>query len=807
MPNHSGLGWWVNHNTDGSKYWKDAPADAFSGSGAGQQFLMVVPSLNLIIVRNGATMDAKLGHSEGLERYVIAPVMRAITGEAQAAPPYPPSRAITRIEWAPKETIVRQAQDSDNWPTTWGDDDAQYTTWGDGTGFVSKTAEKLSLGFAKVIGSPDNFTGSNIRSASGEQKGNGSKGKKASGMLMVDGVLYMWVRNAGNSQLAWSADHGRTWNWAAWKFTTSFGCPTFLNFGRNYAGSRDEFVYVYSHDSDSAYLPADRMVLARVLKSGLKNRDAYEFFAGLRDGEATWTRDIEQRGTVFSHPGKCYRSSISYDAGLKRYLWCQTRPGKDARFSGGFGIYDAPQPWGPWTTVYYTQQWDVGPGDTCSFPTKWISDDGLAAYLVFSGEDSFSVRKATFSRAQETQIDRNSPSLTAMTSGDTIAVSSRGGVLSYQAIVNAKRGGDIAQLSLPADGPVVARELNDIFYHGAHGEQYTLRGWSGLEKCNLSCSIELASQKPEEVVVRVNLLATGTYKVLDTDPTAIANIRKTHASYKDKAIQVKRNYTFKPDRILETDELVWLSPDTQATTVYFTPAFMPRAIQGPVRLLNGATTAGFAVTTSGGRKLPAGIAYPLAAENFLKTGYKITTRTEDASFDLSHSDLYFYEKPWQQDWYQLSGFMYKVAGSPPAKPITISHSVVLSKASVSERPPVVTIQSPAWDARWLDEKGEIPKYKIGDKVKLSATAIDADGSPVPDGDISWEIHIDPWWQTPAVTLRGSHTTYTLPDVVNEQDKATAKDRQLLAVISVRAKGRNGPEAVEPFAMLVGRTAR
>ena len=40
--------------------------------------------------------------------------------------------------------------------------------------------------------------------ATAETLGDGAKGKKASGMLMVDGVLYMWVRNAGNSQLAWS---------------------------------------------------------------------------------------------------------------------------------------------------------------------------------------------------------------------------------------------------------------------------------------------------------------------------------------------------------------------------------------------------------------------------------------------------------------------------------------------------------------------------------------------------------------------------------------------------------------------------
>jgi hypothetical protein len=97
---------------------------------------------------------------------------------------------------------------------------------------------------------------------------------------------------------------------------------------------------------------------------------------------------------VFSHAGKCYRSGISYNAGLKRYLWCQILPGGDPRFKGGFGIYDAPQPWGPWTTAFYTETWDVGPGETNSLPTKWMSADGKTLYLVFSGDDTFAVRRA-----------------------------------------------------------------------------------------------------------------------------------------------------------------------------------------------------------------------------------------------------------------------------------------------------------------------------------------------------------------------------------------------------------------------------
>ena len=214
-------------------------------------------------------------------------------------------------------------------------------------------------------------------------------------MLMVDGILYMWTRNAGNPRLAWSKDHARTWEWSEWTFTTSFGCPTFLNFGRNYAGARDDYVYVYSHDNDNAYRPADRMVLARVPRNRVKDRDAYEFFTG-RDAanSPAWSRDIARRVAVFTHEGRCYRSGISYNAGLKRYLWCQILPGEDPRFRGGFGIYDAPEPWGPWSTAYFTETWDVGPGETSSFPTKWISADGKSLHLVFSGDDSFSVRGA-----------------------------------------------------------------------------------------------------------------------------------------------------------------------------------------------------------------------------------------------------------------------------------------------------------------------------------------------------------------------------------------------------------------------------
>jgi hypothetical protein len=78
----------------------------------------------------------------------------------------------------------------------------------------------------------------------------------------------------------------------------------------------------------------------------------------------------------------------------------RTRPlplGNDTRFVGGLAIYDAQQPWGPWTTVFLAEKWDIGPGETASFPPKWMSPDGRTVHLVFSGDDCFSVRQATFS--------------------------------------------------------------------------------------------------------------------------------------------------------------------------------------------------------------------------------------------------------------------------------------------------------------------------------------------------------------------------------------------------------------------------
>lgn len=314
--------------------------------------------------------------------------------------PYPQSELVEELVWDEEDNIVRGADGSDNWPLTWADDGHLYTAYGDGWGFFNpRPGDKLSLGYARIEDGPLDFVGTNIPSV-GEEFGQGRRGKKASGLLMVEGVLYMWVRNADQNgqgcQLAMSTDYAENWTWSQWMFP-DFGYCTFINYGKNYAGAIDDFVYMVTPDGPSAYEYSDGFILTRVPKNKILERDAYEFFVETQNDEPVWSTDVEEREAVFSNPGRSRRSSITYNAALERFFWWQGLPttGDGERSAGGIGIYDAPTPWGPWTTVYFTPDWDVGPGETASFPSKWISEDGRMMYLVFSGDDFFSVRKAT----------------------------------------------------------------------------------------------------------------------------------------------------------------------------------------------------------------------------------------------------------------------------------------------------------------------------------------------------------------------------------------------------------------------------
>lgn len=332
---------------------------------------------------------------------------------ADSDAPYPASKIITKLAWDSDVLKMEGCVSGDNWPIAWVDGNLQITAFCDGKGF-SKQDPDLSLGFARVLGDPPGFRAENFKSDADTPMGGGPKGIKASDMIIVDGVLYMFVRNYKppgledftNARLACSTNLGVNWMWADWHFSDTFGCPAFVQFGKNYEGARDDYVYIASQANDSAYGYSPDIVMARVKRDSVMQRARYDFFAGLDDnGKPLWSQDITKRKPIFTDAKGTQRIAITYNAALRRYILATSHlTGKEATHTAALGVFEAPEPWGPWSTVYYDDHWSVKDGQDCRtyhhrFPPKWISADGKTMWLLYSGLDcdlySFCVKKAT----------------------------------------------------------------------------------------------------------------------------------------------------------------------------------------------------------------------------------------------------------------------------------------------------------------------------------------------------------------------------------------------------------------------------
>jgi len=325
------------------------------------------------------------------------------------ASPYLPSPVIERVEFD-FSTHKRFAPGSDNWPTTWADDGHLYAAWGDGGGFGGDNKKgRVTLGVARIEGDAASYTGHNVWGGFNAAHPAQFDGKSY-GMLSVGGVLYMWVSHQPNPhldkcQLAFSKDHGATWQLADWcfRYTDQLTVPTFLNFGCDYAGARDG--YVYSYFIHPAWGPGKsatgnygfdvhkpgRVCLSRVPKEAILDRNRHEFFAGLaKNGAPKWSAKLSDKQPVFQDAnGVGWNLSVSFNPGLRRYLLV-TEHGET--HAGKFGLFDAPEPWGPWTTVAYEDRWGEGHVEVSTFywnfPTKWLSADGARFTLVFTGKNS-----------------------------------------------------------------------------------------------------------------------------------------------------------------------------------------------------------------------------------------------------------------------------------------------------------------------------------------------------------------------------------------------------------------------------------
>jgi len=377
---------------------------------------LLMPTVVLLALASPTGVHAQ--QKKGSQFAAVAPAAHRVatrftTQDPPSAliPPYPPSDFIECLTVDARRFSIG---DGDNWANTWGDDDRMYSFFTDGRGFDRK--KRVSCAPVIIEGHPPQISGRDLVSPTGTiPDPSGKKSSKVSGLLMVDGVLYAWVRNLNlpgapkgtGAGMMVSTDRGLSWEWVDWNWP-ELGYPVWVNAGRNYEAARDDYAYYLSPDGPSAYADYPHLVLGRVPVASIRDQAAHEFFAGFASpGVPRWGR-FESRKPVFTDPNGCFRPNLVYNPGLKRYFlvmsspygkwkwWATDNPNRRAHL----GIFDAPTPWGPWSVVYYIADWGAPENRFApNIPSKWISDDGTTFYLLYScipnGPYQFNVQRCT----------------------------------------------------------------------------------------------------------------------------------------------------------------------------------------------------------------------------------------------------------------------------------------------------------------------------------------------------------------------------------------------------------------------------
>ncbi|MGF3055546.1 DUF4185 domain-containing protein [Microbacterium sp. YY-01] len=308
----------------------------------------------------------------------------------------PTPLTVAHIDNAPSAIGI---SDGDLWPNCWSDDDALYTANGDGAGFGDEFSDIV---MNRVTGTPTNNDLDGEALAYGDDLGQVWSGegftRKPTGMLCIDGALYLAVQDLGPdfneapaSTIARSDDHGNTWEWndTAPMFDNGvFTTIWFADYGKD-AQHRPDDAYVYAYGLDGNWRDSytdiapdpTELFLARAPVDSIQDAATWQFYAG-NPGDPTpaWTTDIVQKQPVLIDDRRAHGMSVLSQGGVTylpkhdRYLYTSW-----TEFT--FEFYEAPQPWGPWQSILsedfgeypWTGERIGGYGTTV--PSKYVSDD------------------------------------------------------------------------------------------------------------------------------------------------------------------------------------------------------------------------------------------------------------------------------------------------------------------------------------------------------------------------------------------------------------------------------------------------
>lgn len=316
----------------------------------------------------------------------------------------PRSSVIAGFEWLDKRIPYPEAGvKGDTYPMTWADDGEIYASAGDPN--WGETGSGLDV--EKFSGGPTDYKISKVHQMN-DYLGWGGDGPKPSGMICVDGILYLSHQNmlrtrvppfslvsqhGSDAQVVYSTNKGHFWVPTLANISTpmfpghKFGGPAFVNFGQNNANARDEYVYAASSDQ---WDNGSNLRLGRVPKDSIMRREAWEWVCAFTpSGEPAWHHDLNESVPVFSLHRWLGLPELVYLAGIKRYLLLTWRLHSDFSLDDGTDlvIFEAPEPWGPFSLVHYEEYWEgKAYNPYCPrIPLKWMAGDGLSGWLQFSG--------------------------------------------------------------------------------------------------------------------------------------------------------------------------------------------------------------------------------------------------------------------------------------------------------------------------------------------------------------------------------------------------------------------------------------
>jgi hypothetical protein len=333
-------------------------------------------------------------------QFVAPQAGAAETGKSDLSKaPYPPSDLIKGITWE-WETYTNAAPGSDLWPVTWGPDDNLYVAWGDGGGFGGTDSDgRVAMGIGRIEGGPENWRGFNVNGGKNpEHRATFLKRSKTSALLSVQGTLYAIVNLQDgtwpdvNHALVWSKDKGATWSQVDWVFPRGVGRfqpAKFVNFGKDYSGVPESlagYVYVLGQRQPETGRNGKRLYILRAPLDKVRKEFEYVLLFGRFDYfgmKGNSPSDFKDTSSIFEDTNGVAIAGIVYNPGLKRFLLTCYHTGP-----GQLGVFEGENPWGPWRTIAYYENWGGmgtdAEGLSCEFPQKWMSADGLTLWSIFA---------------------------------------------------------------------------------------------------------------------------------------------------------------------------------------------------------------------------------------------------------------------------------------------------------------------------------------------------------------------------------------------------------------------------------------